>query len=254
MTITRVNSIPSLRHYSSTSINEKPKRLRVEKSVRFTKTNSRDLSLHVRLIHPIKDQDKKNVHSSHADKQGMRDDAYEVARIESSHGNTLPNPASYSSLITRAYQSCCDDKKRKGKGNLHPEEHQQLINYISQSHADSRGLEKLILEPSIKENRSRLRRNALRDLIERHTIEMANKGYLSSKVEASIVENYRRSSRSSRRFARLLAQLDEEAVKRESQNNEVKDQKLSTPSFRAVSPRTVVEHISVSSDIHTNSF
>lgn len=239
MTITRGNSLPSLRLSNAGKPDKKFKISTVKKSVRFAKLNSRDLSLHVKYVKPISNHDKKNVHSSQSEKQEMRDNAYDVARNENKISNLKDsNPLSYSSLVTKAYECCCcDEYKKSDEEKLPQDEHEKLMEYLSESHADIRGMETFILKPSFKRKYLRLRRNSVRDLIEKHAIEMANKGYLSSAAEASILNKYRRSSRAAQKFARYLAQLDQEAVERERHT----DRQLHKELFRVSSPRTIME-------------
>lgn len=218
MTIKRGNSIPNLRHYSSAPTNDTTKARPVKKSVRFAKSKQGDLSVQIKIVAAITGEDKKNVYFSNSDKQDMRDQAFDTARDLSTHSNRMtmmPNRNSYTSLITRAFTSC-----DRCHGKLSPEEHEQLMKQVAESHAHCRGLEKLTIQQTIKDNRLRLRRTSIRDLVETYSMEMANNGYLSSKVEESLLQNYRRSSSASRRFARFLAQLDQEAVELERQKEE----------------------------------
>mmetsp|Transcript_19378 Transcript_19378/g.29161 ORF Transcript_19378/g.29161 Transcript_19378/m.29161 type:complete len:258 (+) Transcript_19378:143-916(+) len=216
MTIKRGNSIPNLRRCGSGPSADNDKPVRVKKSVRFAKSKKGDIALQIKVIPSIADEDKKNVYFSNAEKQTMREHAFATARDLSYQGNRImmmpTNRNSYTSLITRAFESC----DRDCVGELSPEEKEQLTQQVSESHAHCRGLEKLTIQSIIKDNRLRLRRNSIRDLIENYSIEIANNGYLSSKVEESFIEDYRRSSLASRRFARLLAQLDQEAAESEN--------------------------------------
>merc|ERR1712232_46359 len=251
MTIKRASSIPKLRQYTiGPIVGKTAKQATAKKSVRFSKSKKGDLSIQVKFIPSIKIEDKKDLYLTYTEKENMRENAVVAARNTCAHDNRItmtkrPNGLSYTSLITRAFQSCEKSKFDK----LSEEEHELLIQYLAESHAHCRGLEKLTIQPSIKEKQLRLRRNAIRSLIDNYSMEMANKGYLSSKAEASLVENYRRSSSSSRRFARLLAQVDEEAIALEKQIDEEENNALDShseensvySSFRISSPRTVVE-------------
>eukprot|EP00547_Thalassionema_nitzschioides_P004934 CAMPEP_0194202628 /NCGR_PEP_ID=MMETSP0156-20130528/2609_1 /TAXON_ID=33649 /ORGANISM="Thalassionema nitzschioides, Strain L26-B" /LENGTH=257 /DNA_ID=CAMNT_0038928179 /DNA_START=61 /DNA_END=834 /DNA_ORIENTATION=+ len=218
MTIKRGNSIPNLRHCSSSSTNDTIKSKPVKKSVRFAKSKRGDVSVHVKIISAITGEDKKKVYFSNSDKQDMRDNAFDTVRDLSCHSSRMtmmPDRNSYTSLLTRAFVSCDNSHSR-----LTPEEHEELMKQVAESHAHFRGLEKLTIQRTIKDNRLRLRRNSIRDLVESYSMEMANNGYLSSKVEDSLLETYRRSSSASRKFARFLAQLDEEAVELQRQTEE----------------------------------
>eukprot|EP00546_Thalassionema_frauenfeldii_P003392 CAMPEP_0178935442 /NCGR_PEP_ID=MMETSP0786-20121207/24547_1 /TAXON_ID=186022 /ORGANISM="Thalassionema frauenfeldii, Strain CCMP 1798" /LENGTH=151 /DNA_ID=CAMNT_0020613589 /DNA_START=38 /DNA_END=490 /DNA_ORIENTATION=+ len=151
MTITRGNSLPSLRLSNAGKTDKKFKISTVKKSVRFAKRNSRDLSLHVKFVKPISNYDKKNVHSSQSEKRKMRDNAYDVARNENKISNLKhSNPLSYSSLVTKAYECCCDEYKRNDEEKLPQDEHEKLTEYLSGTHADIRGMEAFILQPSFK--------------------------------------------------------------------------------------------------------
>eukprot|EP00548_Thalassiothrix_antarctica_P002839 CAMPEP_0194138492 /NCGR_PEP_ID=MMETSP0152-20130528/8275_1 /TAXON_ID=1049557 /ORGANISM="Thalassiothrix antarctica, Strain L6-D1" /LENGTH=274 /DNA_ID=CAMNT_0038835953 /DNA_START=159 /DNA_END=980 /DNA_ORIENTATION=+ len=241
---------------------------RSKKSVHFTKAKrkykgsglgSYNVSVQVKYLPPIEEQDKKNLYLSNIDKKTIREDAFDIAREISMYDNEMdilkqrPNRFSYTSLLTRAFQSCCcrndNNKQSKNKNKskinqLSDEDFKCLIQYVAKSYAHTRGLEKHIIEYIIKENRARLRRNSIRTYINEYATIMANYGYLSSRAEASLIESYRRSSVPSQRFARLMGQVDEEAVALERQTEDQQQQQqedVCKEQRLLESPRTVLE-------------